>query len=154
VIERPGQEQAFLASGGWQANYTHLKVSLRQDDTPRQGLRLSRDLLKFFESGYNYKISLFDLHDQDLGFFVIGWNPGQELLIQPSPEGLHPIPEPRREPEPEPEPAPRLGPEPLPEPELEPILVAAREVVQCRKCRGEIFSTFSACPYCGSSLVR
>ena len=151
MIERPGQEEAYLASSGWQANYTHIEVALRQDHTPLQGLRLSRNLLRFFEPGYNYKISLFDMQGAELGFFVIGWNPGQDLLTPRRPADL-PI---ATEPMPELEPIPQTVPLP---PEFKAVqvqprvFVSPREVIQCRKCGGEIFSTFATCPYCRSSL--
>ena len=193
VIERPGQEEPYLASRGWQANYTHIEISLRQDETTLKGLRLSQKLLRFFEAGYNYKISLVDLEGRDLGFLVIGWNPTEQFLNPPSPAGrgnvtqpvleaelenaperqplAEQLPEQEEKPVQEPEPTPIPEPKVLPKPKLppgsestpkpkamsdpNPIRIAPREVIRCRnkKCGGEIFSTFVACPYCGSTIL-
>ena len=147
VIERPGQEEAYLAANGWQANLAHLEVTLREDDISVFGLRLPRSLLRFFQPSYNYKISLFDVNQGDLGFFVIGWNPPDGVINQPSPETLqinhgsmlspaiHPVPS-QREPD-----------------EVQKTAISAqRQVIRCGDCNVEIFSTFSSCPFCGSAL--
>jgi hypothetical protein len=176
VIERPGQEEPYLSPGGWQANYTQIRAQLRKigrrrDDAPLHGLRLSKDILRFFEAGYNYKISLFELQGGELGFFVIGWDHVVEPVPNPEPS---PVPEPMPRPEPDPKPFPMPGPEPLPDPEPspdpgpepqplpdpspapmpdpEPKPIGVPVVVRCPECDGEIFSTFSTCPYCGSSI--
>ena len=178
VIERPGQEEPYLAPGGWQANYTQIRVQLRKigrrrDDLPLYGLSLSREILRFFEAGYNYKISLFELQGGELGFFVIGWDHVSEPLPNPEPSPVpEPMPQPVPQPVPEPEPSPMPDPEPFPDPEPppdpgpeplpgpspasmpnhQPKPIGASVVLRCPKCDGEIFSTFSTCPYCGSSI--
>jgi len=146
VIERPGQEESYLTTNGWQANYAYLEISLRQDGSSVLGLRLSRNLLRFFQPSYNYKISLFDVNQGDLGFFVIGWNPGDDVLVPTNHEAQQINPEP-------PPFLPPADPVPLePEAVLPVPVVAQREVIRCRECGGEIFSTFQQCPYCRTSL--
>ena len=140
VIERPGQQEAYLATKGWQANYAYLEITICQDNTSLLGLRLSRNLMRFFQSGYNYKISLFDLNQAELGFLVISWDLGDDVVVPP-----HPIPP--EPPPPSPDPLPG---EPTPAPQIE--VLAPREVIRCKGCGHEVFSTFLACPFCGTSL--
>lgn len=166
AIERPGQDRPYLAYGGWQANYTCIKASLHQDGAGIHGLRLPRNLLSFFEPNNNYKISLLDFQGEDLGFFVMSWDLGPEIRPIPKPPRV-PIPEPTQvsgiELVQAPSPAPRQTEELVLVPDVTPLVLegqiprpvspAGPTVVQCKKCRGDVFSTFSVCRYCGFSLV-
>ncbi len=161
VIERPGQDKPYLASSGWQANYIRLKVVLRKDVTPHCGLRLPRDILHFFETGYNYKMCLHDLQDGELGFFVVSWDPSRELLNQQSiptqPVAAPPIQVLETELLASEEPKSILDQKPEvmlnPVQKLKPISDRPRVVMRCKKCGGEIFSTFASCPYCGTTVM-
>jgi hypothetical protein len=166
TIERPGQDRPYLASGGWRANYTCIKASIHQDGAEIHGLRLPRDLLSFFEPNNNYKINLLNLQGEDLGFFVMSWDLGPEVRPNPAPRRV-PDPEPKQisglELSQGPSPAPKQTAEPLLVPYVAPLVLegpiprpvspAGPTVIQCKKCFGDVFSTFSACPYCGFSLV-
>jgi hypothetical protein len=167
AIERPGQDKPYLASGGWQANYNCIRASIIQDGSVVHGLHLPRNLLRFFEPGNNYKISLFDLQGEDLGFFVMSWDLGPEVRPNPTPSRV-PDPEPKQISSPElaqlPSTAQILNAAPVSVPDVMPLKLegpiptpvapVGPIIIQCRnrKCRGEIFSTFPACPYCGSSM--
>jgi hypothetical protein len=166
AIERPGQDRPYLASGGWQANYTCIKATLHRDGAEIHSLRLPRNLLSFFEPNNNYKISLLNLQGEDLGFFVMSWDLGPEVRPNPKPPRV-PDPEATQVsglelvPVPSPTPiqtaelvlVPNVTPLVLEGPIPRPVSPAGPTVTQCKRCRGDVFSTFSACPYCGFSLV-
>ena len=148
VIERPGQEKAFLSPGGWQAGYARIEAQTRQDGGGLNALHLPRRLIDFLEVGYNYKIGILDGKGEDLGFFVTSWNPDADLMKRPPASApvaklAEPAPE---EPEIPPDtPVRRAEPEDaLPRKDETP-----RAVIRCTNCNGEIFSTFAICPYCG-----
>ena len=166
VIERPGQEKAFLAADGWQANYVRLKISVLDQAPGISCLRMSRYLLVFLETGYNYRISLSGSDGKELGLFVINWYPPAGFLSPalPSrrskpaePDLLNPVvQQPVAEvegepvsPEPDPEPAALRS---SPPPRVAPKGPSLRQVMRCTSCGGEVFSTFTACPYCGHPM--
>jgi hypothetical protein len=162
VIERPLQEKAFLAVDGWQANYVRLQISVLDEAQDISCLRMSRSLFGFLEAGYNYRISLYGAEGEELGLFVINWYPPAGFLsparpLRPSkpaePDLLDPVVvQPMAEVVEEP-----LSPEPAALPSLPPLPVAPknpspRQVMRCPSCGGEVFSTFTACPYCGHPM--
>jgi hypothetical protein len=153
VIERPGQEKAFLSTGGWQAGYARIEVQTRQGGGGLNALRLPKSLIDFLEVGYNYKIGILDGKGEDLGFFVTSWNPDAALMKRPPASApvaklAEPAPE---EPElPQELPVRRTGLEDVPPRKAE----TARAVIRCDNCNGEIFSTFAICPYCGVPVVQ
>ena len=166
VIERPGQEKAFLAADGWQANYVRLKISVLDEAQDISCLRMSRSLLGFLETGYNYRISLSGSEGEELGLFVINWYPPAGFLSSArplrrskpaEPDFLDPVVEqPVAEfveepfsPQPDPEPAALPT---SPPPFVAPKNPSPRQVMRCPSCAGEVFSTFTACPYCGHPI--
>lgn len=155
VIERPGQEKPYLGVDGWQANYIRLEAVIRYDLPTASCLRVPRGLLRSLETGYNYRISLFDCDGGELGYFVTNWyppsgifspvrsvgGPATEALgkekIEPDPTYMVELPA-KAEPSEKPPPQPSA-----------PKKLLLRQVVRCRNCGGQVFSTVATCPYCG-----
>ena len=153
VIERPGQNRPYLAESGWQSNYEKCLIDVTRSGEVDFDLCLPFSFAQYLDSEHNYKVELFDLTDMSVGTFGMNWTPPPKLRavrvepVVPPPVVIEALPE------------PELIPEPVfPEPEDESYIppprnpVAKREVVNCVNCRGQIFSTFSVCPYCGTPV--
>lgn len=160
AIERPGQDKAFLAADGWQSNYVRLATPVCHDEPDASCLRLSGTLLRFLETGYNYRLTLFDPHGTELGMFVVNWYPPPSFLSPAPPphrpsavatdataEELRPVPADQDD---EP-PNVSAGFRP-PFPDSPSHHQPTRQVTRCAQCKGEVFSTFATCPYCGHVL--
>ena len=151
VIERPGQEKAFLSTSGWQAGYARIEAQTRKDEGGLNALRLPRSMIAFLEVGYNYKIGILDGQGEELGFFVTSWNPGSALMKRPPARVDVAKPAEPEEPELPSEPhVRRTGQEDAPPRKAE----TPRAVIRCANCKGEIFSTFASCPYCGARVGK
>jgi hypothetical protein len=151
VIERPGQNRPYLAESGWQSNYQKCLIDVVRSGEVDFYLCLPLSFARYLDSEHNYKIELFDLSDLSVGTFGMNWTP------PPRPRGFRvepvtPAPVKVEDDPPKPEPIP----EPIfPEPEVVLYMppgspLKKREVVNCVHCGGQIFSTFSVCPYCGT----
>ena len=149
VIERPGQNRPYLAESGWQSNYTKCLIHVVSSGQGDFDLCLPLSVTEHLDSEYNYKVELFDLTDESVGVFGMNWTPpprGRSKRVAPVvPPPVYVPPE--TEPVPEP-----VVPEPIYEPPKP--RVAQRTVMNCVRCGGQIFSTFSACPYCGEPVSQ
>lgn len=155
VIERPGQDKAFLADDGWQSNYFRVATSVRHDLPFVSCLRLSDTMLRCLETGYNYRITIFDPNGKELGLFVVNWFPPADLQSSVARQRLPPAvvlasdelrpvsTDPNEE---TPEAGPAVAPPHFEAPRISPPL---RQVTRCGHCGGEVFSTLINCPYCG-----
>lgn len=161
VIERPGQDKAFLAADGWQANYVRLATPIRHDPPAASCLRLSGSLLRFLETGYNYRITLFDDDGAQLGLFVVNWYPPPDLLPPVAPPrstsaGVTDSTSDKRQPDPA-DPADKLpgtGAAVVPpRPDMGRTNQPSRNLKLCG-CESQrtVFSTMAACPFCGREL--
>jgi hypothetical protein len=160
AIERPGQNNPYLARSGWQSNYSREVIEVVFSDSKTFDLCLPTNLTRFLDSEHNYKVELFDMTDSSLGMLGINW--------RPPPRTVTPAPPPE-EPEEErmvvesvhnadfldiapPEPA---DPEPLIQPADTKRPSGVNRIVEnCAQCGGQIFSTFTVCPYCRTPLRK
>lgn len=153
VIERPGQNKPYLAENGWQSNYKKCLIDVVRSGEVDFDLCLPFGFAQHLDSEHNYKVELFDLNEMHVGTFGMNWTPPPRLrAVRAEPISPSPVKAMEEPPEPQPIPEP-----PLQEFEDEPFIpprtpAAKREVVNCAHCRGQIFSTFSVCPYCGTPL--
>jgi hypothetical protein len=161
VIERPGQDKAFLATDGWQANYVRLATPIRHDPPAASCLRLSGSLLRFLETGYNYRITLFDDGGAQLGLFVVNWYLPPDLLPPVAPPrsmsaAVTDSTSDKRQPDPA-NPADELpgtgAAVLLPRPDTARTDQPPRQVKPCG-CESQrmVFSTMVTCPFCGRAL--
>lgn len=150
VIERPGQNRPYLGENGWQSNYKKCLIDVVTSGGGEFDLCLPLGFAQFLDSEHNYKVELFDLSDESVGIFGMSWTPPPRIRAMRV-ERPEPVPEYVPEEPPEPEPV-------VEEPEIliyeSPRLrVVSREVRNCMRCGGQIFSTFAVCPYCGTPVT-
>jgi hypothetical protein len=141
VIERPGQEKAFLWTSGWQAGYVRIEAQTRQDGIGLSLLRLPQSLIDFLEVGYNYKISILDGEGKDLGFFAKSLDP-RMLKRPPAGPPIDTGVTEAKETE--------LPPvQPIRPTDTHPVVInMPRSTIRCTNCKGEIFSTSANCHWC------
>jgi hypothetical protein len=152
VIERPGQNRPYLAENGWQSNYSKSLIDVLSSGESEFELCLPLGFAQYLDSEHNYKVELFDLDDDSVGIFGMNWTPPPRVkALRVEPVTLATVDVVENLPEHEPEPL-------VQEPEIalsEPPRrrVVNRKVRNCVRCGGQIFSTFIACPYCGSAIT-
>jgi len=159
VIERPGQNRPYLAEDGWQSNCEKCLIEVAPSGEVDFDLCLPLAFARYLDSEHNYKVELFELNDVSVGTFGMNWTPPPRIRAARS-EPIPPAPVKVVQdlPEPEPEATPDQDPI-IEEAHIEPYVpsrprVNDRVVQKCIRCRGQIFSTFSVCPYCGTPVNK
>ena len=149
VIERPGQNRPFLTESGWQSNYKKCVIDVVPSGECDFDLCRPLGFAQFLDPEYNYKVEVFDMADESVGIFGMNWTPPPRIKTK----SVDPVVPPPMEPPDDPTedapivPDPKTAPYEPPKPPT-----AQRTVLNCVRCKGQIFSTFQVCPYCGTPV--
>ena len=155
VIERPGQNRPYLAEDGWQSNFRKCLVEVIPSGGGNFTLCLPLAFADYLDPEYNYRVELFDLADESVGLFGMNWTPPPRIRAKAVDPAVQPVvkdDDSSSEDMPEQKPiAPEVKADTYEPPKPR---AAPRTVLNCTVCRGQIFSTFKVCPYCGTPVSQ